>query len=658
MIRRIIATRPWMVVSRQRIGGGIRLYSKIDEFNKSKTSYNYGHNFLSLEELEPTLDPETTKRKLERQLEEEAELQEQIDINSIIENDPRLQLLVPNSPEYKEELHKLNQEYQQKQKKQKSRFEFNERMKGVALGVLLLFGIISGHQIFMNYQYLKTSLLADYLYKIDEDNHSDISDPDKNKKKLGNMMANVMLQLTGQNIANLKSSVTTPGLYIAGATRSKFPFRMPFFDGMLFNDVQVSGDYLVAVTDSGRVYQFQQGMSEPQQTHFPSKIQKCQISRDFVYFLTTKGEILYTPKLNKHIEYDSHKSRNYFGLLKTNQYGKLALDESILQFSAGESHLLMLSKSGKLYMSNTTSLPENYGQYGLPSYSPYSNPDIPVNKPFELTMLNNEIVNNKGTKILVPRKFHGIGTGKYHNIAVDSGDNVWTWGKNSYGECGVDINYKTDCQPLPKRILTKDDYKRICRNVVPRTSRPEDFSVSRVHACNETSFIQLKYKEESILLSFGTGLKGQLGINRYLHVCSQPQIVKTIQGLTEYNEELGEITPINIKAISGSGDHIFVTLDNVGSNKDVLVFGDNEFGQFGNGKNIKSSKPIQLPKLIEPEEIVSNGDNSVLTRRLTDINNYRLLLLDGVKVNGKNIEQVVVAGQDASLIYYKPKAKN
>ena len=180
----------------------------------------------------------------------------------------------------------------------------------------------------------------------------------------------------------------------------------------------------------------------------------------------------------------------------------------------------------------------------------------------------------------------------------------------------------------------------------------------------------MKYSDETneaenqhVLISFGNGLKGQLGSSRFMHVCPQPQIVKSLNNLSEYNEFAGKVVNIGIKDVSIGNNHGFVTLNNIGDYKDVLTFGDNEFGQFGNGKVAKSSKPVRLPKLIEPEDFnnaeLTKNDKKVqrkLVRKVNDTTTNRLQLLDGVKLaNGTSIEQVIFAGDDSSAIFYKRK---
>lgn len=164
-------------------------------------------------------------------------------------------------------------------------------------------------------------------------------------------------------------------------------------------------------------------------------------------------------------------------------------------------------------------------------------------------------------------------------------------------------------------------------------------------------------KDQELLLSFGAGLKGQLGLSQYLHVASVPAVLKSLVGLTEFDEKAKEVRNIGIKNVVTGKDHIFVVLDNSGPNKDVLVFGDNTSGQFGNGKTFKSSKPVALPKLIEPSDFEA-GETELKKRLAKKINNLttnRLQLMDGVQIGKKSVEQVIAGGSDGSVLFYRVK---
>ncbi|KAK6464798.1 regulator of chromosome condensation 1/beta-lactamase-inhibitor protein II [Scheffersomyces coipomensis] len=647
---------------------GYRSYSNIEDFNKKKTHYTYGANFESLEDLEKEINPQDqSTQKIHQKIQDQMEQEQQAKMTSFVNNHPKLINLEPGSPQYKEQLYFVQLEYEKSQRKQRKRFEFYERLRAMGVGILALVAIIGTHYVYMHYPYLKTKALANINYKIDEDKAPDLSDPNKNTKNNEYLINKLNEELT--SFTDLKNSEEVAGLYVFGQSNNqKLPMRFDFFNQMLIKDVKLLNDYLVVVNEKGQVYEYYKGLKVPKLINLPYKIDKVEVSNNVLYFKTNKGEIIYIPRRGSKPDSDFQGTtrRNWIGISQDQTYAKLNIGESIDQFSTGENHILLLGKSGKLYIANTSQNPINKGQYGIPDYSPFSKDvKIPTNEPFEMTLLNNEIYqDNQGNKSLISRRFKTIASGKYHNIVVDTSGNVWTWGKNNYGECGINMNYNTDLQPIPKKILQLDDYKRICRNALPSIAgglTSADFNVKKVFASDDSSYVQLEYNnDQDILLSFGNGLKGQLGNNRYLHVCSSPQIIKSLINLTEFNESLNKVETIGIKDVNVGNNHLFITLNNSGKFKDVLVVGDNESGQFGNGKVVRSSKPVQIPKLIEPKDLLdsksSKNSSSKLSKKINDANNSRLQLLDDHKlINNSIIEQVIVAGENGSAIFYKRK---
>ncbi|CUM51969.1 uncharacterized protein AC631_04324 [Debaryomyces fabryi] len=679
----------------------VRFYSddkfkSIEEFKKQKKDYRFGHNFSSLDELDNqnqkhfTSDKHSDSSNLHEKISQSRYNQlNENDINSIIENDPRLINLKPGSAEYKYQQDLIHREFQQRGKKEQARYEFIERFKGIGLGILALIGIVSIHQIAMNYEYLKNKITHNFNYKFDDSKIKSMDDPSINNKTIDYLTNKLIRELSNDIIADLEKLNEVSGLYVFGShNKQKLPFRFKFFDGMLIKDVQIFQDYLAVINEKGELYQYYKGLKEPVLTKLGSKVTKCQISNDLVYLLTKNGEVIYTPRMDKSVpKFDHLKSRSLLGISSTKPFNKIDFrndskqnllhrNESIKDISTGQNHILMLSSKGRLFIANTALDPNNfmnYGQFGIPALSPFgeNSDQIPNNQAFELTLLNNEVVSNKdGAKSIRPRTFDNIATGKYHNIVADTAGNIWSWGKNTFGECGSEISYKTDFQPVPKKIFTIADFLSFTKNTLPNKLDTHNWSVENVYAADETSYIKLKYSDEnndaenqSVLISFGNGLKGQLGSSRFMHVCPQPQVVKSLNNLSEYNEFLGKVVDIGIKDVSIGNNHGFITLDNTGNYKDVLTFGDNEFGQFGNGKVAKSNKPVRLPKLIEPEdftnaELEKNDKKSQkkLVRKINDITTNRLQLLDGVKLaNGASVEQVIFAGDDSSVIFYKRK---
>src|SRR4051794_9673691 len=65
--------------------------------------------------------------------------------------------------------------------------------------------------------------------------------------------------------------------------------------------------------------------------------------------------------------------------------------------------------------------------------------------------LGRRVVERSKIEGLVPRelgvarkKIISIGTGAYHSFAIDNNHNVWSWGLNSFGECGIEVNPEDD----------------------------------------------------------------------------------------------------------------------------------------------------------------------------------------------------------------------
>ncbi|EGW34867.1 uncharacterized protein SPAPADRAFT_131380 [Spathaspora passalidarum NRRL Y-27907] len=641
----------------------VRLYSNpqdkkqtIEQFNKSKVDYKFGYNFDTIDDLDKKINPD---RQATIDLEDELAA----NFNTRIENDPSLANLRYGSPEYKEQLHNLYEEFKKKQEKDRKRFEFNERMKGVGMGVLIVVGAISAHQIFMNYQYLKTSIMADYTYKIGDSKAQDLSAPELNTKRVANFAEKLESELNDETIANLQNSTEVPGLYVFGKHNGqKLPIRLPFFNGMLLKDVYISPDYLVVVNEKGQVYQWYKGLETPQLMNVPINVKQVCVSGDYLYMLSEKGEVVYTPRPEvKSAEFTPLKTRNLLGIQKEQTYNKVDVPGAVQQISSGKDHLLCLSRKGKAYVINTSSTPENYGQYG-PAFSPFDKSvEIPCNKAIDITLLNNELITKKdGSKSVKERTFTSVAAGSNFNIVADQAGEIWTWGQNSNGECGIELNLKNELQPVPKKILSKKDIIRAFFIHLPKNVTTDNLTIDKVLAGNESSYVLVSYidpedstQNKQVVLSFGNGVNGQLGNNRYLHVCSKPQIMKSLLGLEEYDEAKNALTNIGIKDISVGDKHLFVTLDNSGTNKDVLAVGENESGQHGNGKRVKTNKPVQLPKLIEPEDF-EGQTRKKLVQKVGDVVTNRLSLLSGTQLpNGTNIEQVIVAGKESSAIFYR-----
>ncbi|KAI5960287.1 uncharacterized protein KGF55_004579 [Candida pseudojiufengensis] len=573
-------------------------FSSIEEFNKKKTNYSYGYNFEKLKDLDEATKPSQPPQP------------DHMDINQVLERDPRLLKLKPGSHEYRETLHKVHEEFISNAKKQEKRYEFNERMRGVLYGLAALVGVISIHQIFMNYGSIKNRLLMNYTYG---DVVDETPQPKKNVKSSKHLLEKLQTELSDENLKNIKSS-DEPGVYYFGGD-TKIPLRIPEFDGTYIKDAFVEKDIIVAITNKGKVLQWYKGSLK--QLNLPSNLTSITPTRDNYYFLSSNGEIFYIPR-KVETGFIPMLKRNWFGMLKVLPYSKLEDVKDVISISSGLDHLLLLNKSGQVSVVNTSKNPTNLGQYG-PTYSPFEKKKIPVNEVIDLPILNYTL--DKGS--LIERKFDSIASGDYFNI-ISENNTVWTWGDNRFGQCGV--NNSTTTIPIPKQIFVKKDFKRILKTKI--------YEPLKVFAGASTSYLLL---DNLYLLSFGCGLNGELGSGRYLQVCSYPEIAKGQWTTKEYDEASNTLKLIGIKDISVGNNHFLLQMNS----GDLLASGSNNFGQLGNGKKIKTSKPINIPKLIEPED---GKDKLKLAQSISDTTTKRLQL--------KN-NQTFIAGENASIICYQ-----
>lgn len=677
-------------------------YKSIEDFNKNKKEYLFGHNFSSLDELSeseresspkqgsPFGNKSSNTESLHRRISEK-ELQEAIlngsiqEMDSIIYQDPRLSSLEKGSEEYNQEASKIAKEFRERQRKYNARQRTFENLRTIGVGAFILVGMVSIHQIYMNYGYLKSKLLYPFRFGKDDSKASSLDDPSKNTRSIDNLAKKLSSEVNDDFINSLVNLHEKSGLYIFGDQNDhKLPCRISYFDGMLLKDVKMSGKLLAVIDNDGRLYQFfSNELNNPQITKLPHKIEKCSLSDEFVYLLTNKGDVLYLPRADKSLDnFEGRKERGLTGSSKKLPYNKISFEkldclqgnhlstwEKVADISSGAHHLLILTNKGRLFISKSQAKEENlknFGQFGIPDLSPFSRnlEGVPSNYAFPLTLLNTEIAQTQSGKSLRDRKFVGIASGRHHNIVLEENGEIWTWGNNKFGQCGVQINYNTDIQPVPVKLFSQKDIRKHLDSM----SEDASYSLSRVYASNDNSYIWLaghpnsaKKSNGDILLSFGNGLTGQLGINRYLHVCSDPQIVKGINNLVEYDEESHSTRTIGLKNVSVGGDHVFITLDNEGPCKDVLVFGDNHYGQFGNGKTVKSASSTHIPKLLEPQDFQpmnkdTKGQLRRIAKRLSDTSTSRMELLDGLKLpDGQKIQQVLVASDKSSAIFYKKK---
>ena len=187
---------------------------------------------------------------------------------------------------------------------------------------------------------------------------------------------------------------------------------------------------------------------------------------------------------------------------------------------------------------------------------------------------NGQIGDGTKSDSLNPKKikegttFTKISAGIYHSMAIDSNGNLWTWGYNYEGQLG---DGTIDESLIPKKIKEGTKFTEI--------------SAGDRHS--------MAIDSNGNLWAWGINYEGQLG-----------------NGTTSYEPNL---TPIKIKPgtkfnqVKAAYQHT-IALDTEGN---IWTWGDNYYGQLGNGTTDDSYTPIKIMSGTSITKIYAGGDISM-----------------------------------------------
>ncbi|KAI8611389.1 regulator of chromosome condensation 1/beta-lactamase-inhibitor protein II [Chytriomyces sp. MP71] len=250
---------------------------------------------------------------------------------------------------------------------------------------------------------------------------------------------------------------------------------------------------------------------------------------------------------------------------------KVKSRERITSISSGESHLLALSSTGKVYALATNSAGNKYGQLGLPATSK-TNPST-VLAPIP------SLASIKTAQIAAGATFNTIRTTDGH---------VYTWGNNRYGQLATAAkNGDVPCRAEAAKVdALKTDAGRRCVQIV---------------AGGETSMMVLEGADSCEVWSVGMGQWGQLGNGNFVHMSNTPVKVATLSNLREYNEKLNRVEPIRVNSLAVGVSHAVAVLrDGHGEfGRDVVTWGANDRGQLAraDGKRGGSAVPLWVSRV-------------------------------------------------------------
>ncbi|KAK4192186.1 regulator of chromosome condensation 1/beta-lactamase-inhibitor protein II [Podospora australis] len=486
----------------------------------------------------------------------------------------------------------------------------------------------------------------------------------------------------------VKQSLERPGVYAWGSnagkvaapdskeTNIKTPRRISYFDGQVLRDLKLERDFGAAVNEKGDLVQWGVGFSKetptPQVTLKGKDIQKIAVSKDRVIALSNNGSVYSIPVAKqdqilgeKQVE-PSSSSSSWFPFwseaassathYRSLKPANLGWKEKVVDIKSGLEHCLLLTSNGRVFSaaSSTEEFPSR-GQLGIPGLTWQTRPAGPYDQPHEVEGL-------RGSKV------KSIAAGDYHSLALDSDGQVFAFGDNTVGQLGIppdfSVGHVDKPSPLPIKQLYSGTNLRPKVTSIAAGGLNSFFTVDATKTQSTSGRGVTPSSELGKVVAetwaCGSGVHGELGTGKWLHVSEAPSKIKALSDLYEYNESSNTLVPIRLSRLAVGSTHACAVLDNVthltASNKtsaddtnfgaDVLFWGGNEAYQLGTGKRNNINSPTHVGPLVGSQGEVESGRSRMqLTPRTT------VKLTEGGKTRSAKVEQRVECGRMVSAVY-------
>lgn len=534
-------------------------------------------------------------------------------------------------------------------------FKQSQRLRGMALGVLAIGGLIGGFQLYNNKNWVKSKIYGD---NFDNESFDEMYNGLKEKKK----QRSERVIANAQEVSNPNGS-DVPGVYICGNNRyglvsdsTEFDIvplfkRLDVFDNFVVKDITISQKSGALINEKGDLYQWGKGFNGD--SHIPTlkgfNLEKVQISNGVVYTLNSKGEVYCIPESQSVQNEKLNEINGWLGKSRV-PYFKLETATPIKDISSGLEHLMLLDKDGQVSTCATglpgTNLDKSHGQFGLPEFSQFDNPPQP--NELHPVLLLNKYKNDSGE--VENRNLVSIGAGNYSSLVCDDLGGIWAWGWNKYGIVGKPLNFDTEFISYPVKIdglnnhFKRSELAKCIDLVVGGDTAFATVTVSDIYKLFEEK-MKRGSKPPSVTagddkvkyFSWGHGLKGSLGLSpqMFIHFTNDPKEMKTLSQMEEYNETSGKMEPIKVDKWAIGYRHGAVLMEN----GDVMTWGDGTSGQLADGKRNRRGAPNNVPKLLEPRQTTETSQwNNRLQLHSTN-----------------NLKQEIIAGWDTTAIVYKRK---
>jgi alpha-tubulin suppressor-like RCC1 family protein len=455
----------------------------------------------------------------------------------------------------------------------------------------------------------------------------------------------------------------------------KNPRRISFFDGTVIKDLKLDSTLGAAISEDGDLVQWGVGyapeVKTPVTTLQGKKLRSLAISDDRIIALGENGTVYSIPVARDRQEAEpkltlsswiwSNSTTNV--ACRNITPHNLGIGEKVVSIAGGLEHVLMLTNSGRVFSAaaSTKDYPKR-GQLGVPGLSWYTRPPGPFDQPYEV-------------KSLSKSRIKKIAAGDVHSLALDTRGRVFSFGDNSNGQLGLNMNPDVMNLDLPLGIsphVVDVPTEVPIYSLYKGRSEPK---VTNIAAGGENSFFVVDIQRDqfdqsnealkaynsdvlSEVWACGRGIWGALGNGTWTHVQWGPTKVPALSGLFEFNEGTGKQQPMRVGDFKVGQSHVAAIMANITSSNgkagakkgdatwgsDVFFFGKNDNFQLGTGRRMNACVPTQIQPV---------GVRAGESPAGTETDPLQLAPPKNITVAGRSVwvEQKLECGRQCTAIY-------
>ncbi|KAG8895115.1 hypothetical protein FRB99_000759 [Tulasnella sp. 403] len=516
-------------------------------------------------------------------------------------------------------------------------------------------------------------------------------------------------------------------------SRRPTPFAQLSGAGVALRDLAFHEKHAACVDAAGNVYQwgdgfFGKGHPEDKRQPIPTlkgkDIVKLAMSASKIYALSSSGKVyVISSDIGKQaVNADTPGVRMSWwnparlwqtqpsvDFIELHPGSKLASNERFASLSAGRSHLLAVTSTGRTFSTPISSSANSHGQLGvrqvqllIPRASQDTSTSAPVRSSVDLipkALLDPYAKSTPG--IRTPDRSSQASQASDANpteadirfcdmlfeipslrgveiAQVSAGDRssyartkkegrVLGWGANEYGQLALGSTVTMECVTVPTEIVFTRSYQGAPGLRCLDITAGGDVVYFTVESTRASTASDSSPNVSIDLFAAGMGQFGSLGNASWSQAQGSPVRVKGVSGIQEYNEATRSLQPLAPKLVTASPTHhamiVMDTSTSGGSASgksaaqpaqgcDIMTWGSNADYQLGIGKRSNMPQPTHLPSdpFAGGYDVDAKVERMMTRGRQVDA----LRDLEG-KTLAKNarVEQTVVAGWGCGAVYWK-----